>query len=494
MASRSSAENGKIKLPTVRLSQDSSGEELCEALQTCGFAYLVDLEPSFSQAWATLLEASKSFFRHLTAAQRGLLSRGLWRAANAGYVGIGVEALAPDSGIRDPKEALNFVYGDRYEPLEALLPRSIIIAKMAFDRLIVGELVPLLVERLGKALERHGLGPSAVSFREAHSLTWPGYAVQSGWPTVTRVPTRSAFAPATPGIASCIPSESEHCHVLSGDCVSEEASNLLIERKETFSNPSGQAHKPPCRSEGFPNSFREDAYRETASGKALVSWLGNNGPEERDHSLSTLSAVERPNQAVSSKVNTDSSECFQGSMPGELATTLRLLHYPSIPLGLQITDRNTEKERTEEPIILAGAHSDYGTFTLLYQDGVGGLQLRINENWVDVERDPSDSSGLLLNVGDVLSAWTRGRIASTVHRVVARARHQTDEVRHSVHPDGCCTGDETYSAERFSVALFVHPLDHTVIDTATGLTAADILRDRLGSTYHRTGRSEESIR
>lgn len=55
---------------------------------------------------------------------------------------------------------------------------------------------------------------------------------------------------------------------------------------------------------------------------------------------------------------------------------LRLLHYPSVPKAV------LEKEGA----VRAGSHTDYGTVTLLFQDGSGGLQVRTPEGeWVHVE-------------------------------------------------------------------------------------------------------------
>ncbi|KAF6004651.1 hypothetical protein F1559_004920 [Cyanidiococcus yangmingshanensis] len=183
----------------------------------------------------------------------------------------------------------------------------------------------------------------------------------------------------------------------------------------------------------------------------------------------------------------DSSRYNQSRGPAELATTLRLLHYPSIPLGTVFNHEREGNDAAIEPVVLAGAHSDYGTFTLLYQDHVGGLELQIGERWVCIEREPTDPFGLLLNIGDVLWLWTRGRISSTVHRVVARARNDALERDDSLHLDGCCPDRRVFSEERFSVALFVHPLDDTVVDVVNGRRAVDVLNERLGRTYRNPG-------
>ncbi len=63
-----------------------------------------------------------------------------------------------------------------------------------------------------------------------------------------------------------------------------------------------------------------------------------------------------------------------------------------------------------------GAHSDYGMCTILLSDPVPGLQiLTPDDEWLDVL--PTDDT-FIVNIGDMLAAWTNDRWRSTVHRVV----------------------------------------------------------------------------
>ena len=77
------------------------------------------------------------------------------------------------------------------------------------------------------------------------------------------------------------------------------------------------------------------------------------------------------------------------------------------------------------------AHSDYGTFTLLRQDGVGGLQLDIdgNDNWMDIISDQYD---FIVNLGNTMKLWTNDRFKSTRHRVVNPRNLKEKQRRQSI--------------------------------------------------------------
>ena len=81
--------------------------------------------------------------------------------------------------------------------------------------------------------------------------------------------------------------------------------------------------------------------------------------------------------------------------------------------------------------IRAGAHSDYGSLTILAtEDKPGGLQVYNAEKvWVDV---PIMPGCFIVNIGDLMARWTNHIWVSTLHRVVnppadagAQARRQS---------------------------------------------------------------------
>jgi isopenicillin N synthase-like dioxygenase len=65
----------------------------------------------------------------------------------------------------------------------------------------------------------------------------------------------------------------------------------------------------------------------------------------------------------------------------------------------------------------AGAHTDYGSLTILLpQVGSGGLQIYMPEGkWSEV---PPVPGAFIINIGDLMALWTNDRWVSTLHRVV----------------------------------------------------------------------------
>ncbi|RFU34995.1 hypothetical protein B7463_g1398, partial [Scytalidium lignicola] len=170
---------------------------------------------------------------------------------------------------------------------------------------------------------------------------------------------------------------------------------------------------------------------------------------------------------------------------GPSGCTLRFLYYPSIQSS---NDFNPEVD------VRAGAHSDYGSITLLFQNpGQPGLELlppnttsATSQDWSPVSVTPSGTENdplppILVNIGDLFSSWTNNLLKSTVHRVV--------------FPKEAKIGGE----DRYSIAFFCHPVNNTVLDpvpservktlsgkggkNVEGMTAEEHLLSRLKATY-----------
>ncbi len=84
-------------------------------------------------------------------------------------------------------------------------------------------------------------------------------------------------------------------------------------------------------------------------------------------------------------------------------TALRYLHYPVI------------SEELNKDQLGCGTHTDFGTITLLFQDDVGGLQVRERDGtWRDAVYIPDT---IIVNTADLVATWTNDRYCSTPHRV-----------------------------------------------------------------------------
>ncbi|KAH9936305.1 thymine dioxygenase [Fomitopsis serialis] len=85
---------------------------------------------------------------------------------------------------------------------------------------------------------------------------------------------------------------------------------------------------------------------------------------------------------------------------------LRLLHYPSV--------RVDDLEREE--VARIGAHSDFGSITLLMQDDVGGLEVENPHNPGEFTPATPVEGAIIVNAGDFLMRWSNDMIKSTIHR------------------------------------------------------------------------------
>ncbi|GCC19323.1 uncharacterized protein [Chiloscyllium punctatum] len=141
-------------------------------------------------------------------------------------------------------------------------------------------------------------------------------------------------------------------------------------------------------------------------------------------------------------------------------TTLRTAYYPQI-----------QRSSVKENQMRCGEHSDYGTFTLLFQDKNGGLEVMHKSGQFIAA--PYIPNTVLLNIADTLQRWSADTLISTKHRVpIPQA-------------------DDMLNKPRRSVAFFVHP-DHNAslecfggLDKYSPITSLQFLKKNYGNLFIR---------
>ncbi len=103
-------------------------------------------------------------------------------------------------------------------------------------------------------------------------------------------------------------------------------------------------------------------------------------------------------------------ELHLGLTPGAMTnhmtkpiSQLRLLHYVR------------QHNKIDAKSVNMGAHTDYECLTLLHTRNAGLQVMNSEDRWIDV---PVDPRVYVVNIGDMMEAWTNGQLRSTPHRVL----------------------------------------------------------------------------
>jgi len=164
----------------------------------------------------------------------------------------------------------------------------------------------------------------------------------------------------------------------------------------------------------------------------------------------------------------DLPEDFFDANIDEKCHNLRLLAYPPLRTSLL----------RDEGQYRAGAHSDYGSITLLFQDSVGGLEVQNPQTDEFMPALPIDGT-IIVNVGDLLARWSNDVLRSTLHRVVAPPAKKISD-------------NEGITPLRQSIAFFCNPNFSTTISCLPNcgqlpkyapVNAGDYIVGRLSATY-----------
>ena len=137
---------------------------------------------------------------------------------------------------------------------------------------------------------------------------------------------------------------------------------------------------------------------------------------------------------------------------------MSLLHYPALLTSALRTGTHAR----------IPAHADFGTLTLLFQDDVGGLEIKepSTESSLGVEKAggfrrvlPKPGT-VVVNVGYLLMRWSNGRWKNTVHRVV----------------EPPFSSDDGMTPARYSVPFFASPDPGTVVEALPGCWSEEVPR------------------
>lgn len=120
-------------------------------------------------------------------------------------------------------------------------------------------------------------------------------------------------------------------------------------------------------------------------------------------------------------------ETFFDEMLVDGPTLTRAIRYPSM------------EEAPGSQHVWAGAHGDINLITALPRATAPGLQVMVEDDWVDAVAPPGH---VIINTGMMLERITNGVLPTGMHRVVAAPG---------------------YSGERYSVVQFLHPTPWTIL-------------------------------
>jgi isopenicillin N synthase-like dioxygenase len=179
----------------------------------------------------------------------------------------------------------------------------------------------------------------------------------------------------------------------------------------------------------MPESVSESSWQLFRSsyeiGVNVLKWLDENMPQDIHQKLSCH---------------------LQEMADPDVQTMLRIIHYPP-----QSGDEQSGALRAAE-------HEDINLITILPAADEPGLEAQDRQgNWHEV---PCDPGMIVINAGDPLQMSTEGYYKSTTHRV----RNPSKARMH---------------LPRYSFPLFLHCKADIVLDTKTGFTAGEYLRERL---------------
>ncbi|KYK61550.1 hypothetical protein DCS_02692 [Drechmeria coniospora] len=138
---------------------------------------------------------------------------------------------------------------------------------------------------------------------------------------------------------------------------------------------------------------------------------------------------------------------------------VRLLRYPPVEEALLAAGK----------VDCIGAHTDFATLTMLFQDAAGGLEVERKSQKGRFDKAPYVPGTIVVNIGDFLMRWSNDELTSTMHRVRTSAPADSGEAAES----GDGSGPRRMTRERFSIPYFVAADRERIIDCVPGCWGPD---------------------
>lgn len=155
----------------------------------------------------------------------------------------------------------------------------------------------------------------------------------------------------------------------------------------------------------------------------------------------------------------------------------KLIHYPPTPPGQAGVN----------------GHHDTGFVTLLWQHGVGGLQVQNPAGaWIDV---PADDGAIVVNIGEMLQAMTENYFVATTHRVVSAQERYSSAYFHGpdlstllepIELDPRFTDAVAASAHHATAGFMARPDELARGDRGTTSAAATTYGEQLWNYFQRS--------
>jgi len=179
---------------------------------------------------------------------------------------------------------------------------------------------------------------------------------------------------------------------------------------ETLASSRGEVSRPDLKETYSMGPPTHPADRSADPNEAFV-YSANLWPDKPHGFKTALETYYRAMENLATRLMTmfaialDLPSAFFDDKIDRHISALRVLNYPN---------QNAPPEPGQ---LRAGAHSDYGSLTILRQEQApGGLEVLTRDgNWTPV---PAIEGAYVVNIGDLMARWTNDRWISTLHRVV----------------------------------------------------------------------------